>query len=105
MWDGENGTERVTPEFAGTTTEKEGEMTQSSIPVVKHLGLALQLTFECYNKGAGEQRTDTGLREKVQPSLSQDLGADQRCDCIHGGGDERDELLRVLPVGLAAVLR
>lgn len=41
MWDGENGTERVTPEFAGTTTEKEGEMTQSSIPVVKHLGLAL----------------------------------------------------------------
>lgn len=39
MWDGENGTERVTPEFAGTTTKKEGEMTQSSIPVVKHLGL------------------------------------------------------------------
>lgn len=47
-------------------------------------------------------RTD---RAQGWPGQLQDLGADERRHCVHGGRDERHELLRVLPVSFAAVLR
>ena len=51
-----------------------------------------------------EEEDRWGVREEMQPLLFQDLGGDERCDCIHGGGDERNELLGILPIRLAAVL-
>lgn len=44
------------------------------------------------------------MTQKVELSLFPNLGADERCDGIHGGRDERHELLRVLPMCFAAVL-
>lgn len=38
------------------------------------------------------------------PWCSTDLRADEGCDCLQSGGDERDELLRVLPVNFAVEL-
>ena len=66
----------------------------------QELGLTLCGVINGYMK----RRTDGELREEMQPSLFQDLGGDERCDCIHGGGDERNELLGILPMRLAAVL-
>lgn len=49
-------------------------------------------------------KQDYGEDKQVQHFLSQDLGADERCDRIHGGRDECHKLLCVLSMGFTAIL-